>query len=194
MFPNLSTHDLQQRYLHTYLKINISGKISVDFVVSIDSEILVLKWAGPFSVKRVTITQEFPSMGLVNFNDCVHILSRRPLRQWSRGFKSNLIIDDCRHQTEALFHNQLSLDSAVACFDRVWIKPQIGLNAIRKKQMHSFAINNFYWFSGTPEHQYVWRSRVCIGEVLGRQIFFFTESSLLQEEINTDLRNIYAYL
>ena len=133
-------------------------------------------------------------MGAVNFESSVHLLSRRPLRQWSRGFKQDVIYDFCRDKTASSFCTNLTLLKAEATFNRVWITPKEGLAKIRNGTMHSFAMNNSYWFSGTPKHQYVWRNKVCIGEILGKQIFYFSESSLLQEEINTDLKEVYAHL
>ena len=189
MFPKLSTHDLEQRYKNSWIQVSYRGKPTVVFVSAINSERIVTT-QGVFYSEETEIIHEFPQMGLVNFQGYVHILHRKPIRQWCRGFQYELIYDFCRAANP--FHYGVTEASVSAMFNRVWIPLNQGLPQLKEETISSFAINNKYWFSGNKQHQYVWRNKVCIGELLFGQIFFFKESSVLQEEVKTDLKELYA--
>ena len=193
MLPAISDQDLKQRYGGTYLKLLINETPIVSEVLWVGEHLINLSTHGEEKTKNVSIIQEFPAMGLVNYENNVHLVSRVPLRQWSRGLKKELVFDFCRNKPQSCFNLRMPLAAAEALFNRVWVSPQEGLETLRKGLTHSFAINNSYWFSGNSKHQYVWRNSVCIGEIVGKRIFFFPESSLLQEEVNTDLKDIYAH-
>ena len=193
MLPQIGTHDLQQRYKKCYLELSIHDKPMVGFVSGIDQEGIEIHGVGDFRTANVSILREFPEMGLVNYGGSVHILSRRPIRQWSRGFREDVFFDFCRNRKVPAFHNGMNLSAAQAVFNRVWIPVKEGLIKLREEAIISFAIDNKYWFSGNKNHQYLWRNKVCIGEVVNKRIFFFKESTLLQEEITTDLGNIHEH-
>ena len=192
MLPNLSDHDLKQRYNNTYLHVRYVDQKFVGYVIQIGTELTSFRELGTFPNKELTIIREFPEMGLINFKGSVHIVARRPVRQWSRGYKSDVIQDTCRTPGVRKFHEQLTLQGAEAAFNRVWIPLVEGLNNLANENYASFAVNNKYWFSGNKEHRYLWRNRVCVGELVSNKIFFFKESTLLQEEIKTDLRELYV--
>ena len=193
MLPDLSFNDLVQRYKDSYLEVSKAGVRWVDRVSAISRELIQLRESGIHDACDVSIVREFPSMGLVNFEGNVHIVSRQPLRQWCRGLKPALIFDVCRNRNVKLFHVSLNKTAADALFNRVWIPFKEGVDSLRHGVKCSFAINNKYWFSGNSKHIYVWRNKVCVGELLGNQVFFFSESSLLQEEIYTDLKGLNAH-
>jgi len=119
----------------------------------------------------------------VNFQGNVHFLSRVPSRQWSRGIHSELISDFCRNIRVTSFHNKLRFEEVNSCFYRKWIEEKEGLQRLKEeKNFYSFAIDNNYWFSG-KKRLFLWRNLVCIGEILGGNLFAFPPACVLEQEI-----------
>lgn len=192
MLPDISEHDLAQRYKGSWIRASIND---VDKIIRIDyisKQGIQTQGRIPFLSGEVDIVQEFPEMGLVNLEKSVHVVSRKPIRQWCRGLKPELLFDVCRTRHEMPLHSRIDEARATALFHRKWIVPDVGIPQIKKQERFSFAMNNKYWFSGNATHLYVWRNQSCIGELIKDRMFYFNESTLLQEEVNTDLKGIYA--
>ncbi len=188
---------LGQRYAGSYIQALIKGREKPETVY------VRAVGAGNFHVRTLqpdtdllvpyddfSIVQEFPEMGAVNTGGAVHVLSRIPARQWSRGLASGLVEDFCRHG-HSFRDVGLSHQAAKDCFDRVWISEAVGFPKLRSEELTSFARDTRYWFSGNKKHIYIWRNRACVGEVLGKKIFFLPKSCMLKQEIKDDLGREY---
>ena len=192
MLPDISEHDLAQRYKGSWISVECAGFPRIARIDFISSAGIRIQEGLSFISRELTILREFPEMGLVNLSGSVHIVSRKPIRQWCRGLKPDLLVDYCRTKHELALHHKIDVHRAQALFNRQWIAPEVGIPQIKKGECHSFAMNNKYWFSGNAKHLYVWRNQSCIGEFVKNHMFYFNESTLLQEEVNTDLKGLYA--
>lgn len=192
----LNDHDLDQRYHNTYIKVHhdATNKDAVVLVahfykggVDLDGDGVL--GGGSYATDGIHILQDFPAMGAVNHKGNVHFLSRKPLRQWLRGFHSHLINDFCRNPNVSFEETGINFAIAKSCFNRVWIPLAEGLELL-KKDYHSFAINEHYWLSGKKK-TYLWRDTTCLGELLGNKLFAFPAVCVMKDEINAELGGCY---
>lgn len=187
----LNDHDLNQRYHNTFVRMRLVDREAIVLIDSFIKGSVNLTEGKDFlywHANEVEILQDFPSMGAVNHAGNVHVLSRKPLRQWLRGLHPHLITDFCRNPQKS-FENLLPFDAAKSCFNREYFPLSTGLELL-KKDYNSFAINEHYWLSGKKK-TYLWRDTTCLGELLGNRLFAFPAVCVMKDEINHELGGCY---
>jgi hypothetical protein len=184
--------DLGQRYEGTYIRIQVPS-VPDPFVAYINGigRGNLSNDVAPAPMDRTKIVEDFPPLGAVNYDGAVHFLRRRPLRQWSRGLSPNVLEDFCRDGSAQGFSSHIDKKRAEAVFNRVWITPEEGLPKIKKEEFHSFAVDPRYWYSGNRRNVYLWRDTVCLGQILGKRIFFMPQSNLLKQEVKDEIGGQY---
>lgn len=188
----INAKDLNQRYANTYVEIR-SLKMPVPTVVYIQEfSDAVVRCAGSIhNTDSMEITRDFPQMGAVNYRGEVHFIMRKPLRQWSRGLYSKVLVDFCRQAHIPDFSQIMDMERATAMFNRKWEDFDSALFKIKQGECRGVAIDPLYWIGGIPSRVYLWRGTLPIGEFVGKRLMFFPNTLLLKQEVKDELRGKY---
>lgn len=197
----VSINDLNQRYQHTYIDASLRGEApKIIKILGFDSGatpvsdvVYVADKQGDSVVplSELTIVREFPEMGACNIGPDVFFVSLVPERQWQRGLSKTRITSYCRNQFAKSLESRLSLDIADSLFNRKYFNQVEGLKLLKSGARNGFAMNSRYWYSGNRKKIYMWRDKVCLGELVGGTLFFFEPSSTFITEIERELGKLY---
>jgi hypothetical protein len=188
--------DLNQRYANTYILISIMGgePFLVKFMEATGKEVKVNTdddRIGSVAHDAVSIHQDFPALGAVNYDGEVHYLERKPARQWSRGFRRD-VIADFNLGTRVTYSGQISFQMAKAAYFRHWINKVDGLKLMKEGKIKSFAMNPMYWIAKEKKRICLFRRTLPVAEIVGSTPMFFQETVLLKPEVSFDLKGNHA--
>lgn len=188
--------DLNQRFANNYIEVLIEGRKGPEVVrpEMFDMGFMYLRGnrelGAPIPHKAVKIVREFPDLGVIHHVNAVHVLTRLPHRQWTRGFNAGVIRDFCR-VPGASFNNLLDHPRAKSVFYPQYFDIQEGFPKLKKEEWYSFAYDKKFWFSGNKRTIYLWYEEIPVGEVQSGVLFFNRECSLLKQEVKDEFKNAF---
>jgi len=199
---DIGVDDLKQHYAGSYIQVSGKAKPTVVFVDCFPARetmsYITYENFKEYNPKTDHIRDlvpdawvEMPKMGLFNFRGYVFYVFRKPHRQWSRGFKWENVKVSCRFPHGQGLIDEDPFGAAVALFQRQWMTPFYGIPLLRSESITSFAFNNTYWFSGNSKRIYLWRRHICIGEIIKNTLYYYNESTLLREEVDSFFKGAY---